>query len=99
MMTIIPPSHAVLRSWNILINVKDVTEHFVGYDQNILLGRMSTAIISFDEEKGMGETLSGSTYETVGKPGRIHDDALYVLERVIGGQIDDYKWKYPTKTR
>lgn len=94
MMTIIPPSYAVLSDWNILINLIDETEHFVGYDEYLCLGRMSTVIVRFDEESGQGSTQSGSTYQTVGLPGQIHPDALYVLERVLVDR-SNHQWKYP----
>ncbi|MBL1319558.1 MAG: hypothetical protein COA63_000665 [Methylophaga sp.] len=97
MMTTIAPSHAVLAEWNILINVTDGTENFVGYDENIMLGRMSTAIIKFNEEKGEGRTFSGSTYKTQGAAGKLHADALYVIEHVLAGRNIEYEWKYPVQ--
>ena len=95
MMTIIAPGHAVLVRWNILVNVTECTEHFVGYDENLQLGRMSTAIIKFDSENGQGSTYSGSTYQTLGEPGHIHMDAQYVLDRVLASRNIEYEWKYP----
>ena len=94
MMTIIAPGKVVLVRWNILKNLTDSTEHFVGYDENLHLGRMSTPILKFDEGNGQGSTYSGSTYQTLGPPGKIHPDALYVLEHVLAGQNIEYEWKY-----
>lgn len=94
MMTIIAPGKVVLVRWNILKNLTDSTEHFIGLDRTLGLGRMSAAIIKFDEEPGVGETFSGSTYKTLGDPRHIHMDAQYVLDRVLASRDIKYEWKY-----
>ena len=97
MMTIIASSHAVLVRWNILKNLTDNSDHFIGLELTLNLGRMSTAIITFDFENGQGSTYSESTYQTLGPPGKIHPDALYVLEQVLASRNIEHEWKYPVQ--
>lgn len=76
-----------LIDWNILQLVDEdgtTVEFFIGYSTTDQLGRLSTPIEDFDEEAGTGATRSGSTYRLIGKPGRPHSDALYVLKIRIG---------------
>lgn len=47
--------------------------HFVGYNQSLGEGRVSTAIQAFDPETRRGVTASGRVYELVGPPGRDPD--------------------------
>lgn len=79
-----------LTDWNILciqIPNGEYAEFFVGYSQKDGLGRMSTKIEEYDPETGIGKTNSGSSYQTKGKPGMPHDDAIYVLEGKLGKDI------------
>lgn len=44
--------------------------YFVGSRADDGTGRVSTAIVEFDAERGRGRTESGRVYELVGAPGR-----------------------------
>ncbi|KKN80467.1 hypothetical protein LCGC14_0329120 [marine sediment metagenome] len=105
----LPAGHVRLLDWNIIVldlPNENLTEIFVGYSQTDLIGRVSTPIQEFDIKTGQGKTKSGSIYEVIGEPGKPHDDAIYVLERIIGLDlvqkelfVDPYKgkirFKYP----
>ena len=60
------------------------TQHFVGYNANRGEGRVSTAIISWDDEQQLGVTQSGRRYQLLGEPGR-DPDALYVWNECVNG--------------
>lgn len=96
MMIELAPSYVKLSSWNIFINTTTDTEHFLGYDHLIALGRLSTAIQSYDPKTGIGVTESGSRYQTIGPAGQPHPDAIYVLEKILKNRLIDYKFKYQT---
>tara|TARA_R110001606_G_scaffold395190_2_gene566927 strand:- start:1868 stop:2233 length:366 start_codon:yes stop_codon:yes gene_type:complete len=94
MITFLLPGKVTLTSWNIAEIVSTNKYHFVGYSCGDGLGRASTPIADFDENRGIGRTESGSEYELIGKPGLVHSDALYVLEQTWA--LDQaYKWVYP----
>jgi len=83
-------ANVTLSHWNILcvsLPHGEYAELFVGYSHGDRLGRLSTKIKSYDEKLGKGETESGSTYQTVGEPGKPHGDAMYVLEQRLGTAI------------
>lgn len=105
-----PKDDVTLTDWNILQLVDEAgttVEFFIGYSTTDQLGRLSTPIETFDAQAGTGATLSGSTYRLIGKPGRPHSDALYVLQSRIGLEtvkkmLSDPGWdarigfRYPT---
>lgn len=97
----------VLTDWNILqINTPEGSgEIFVGYSEHDGLGRVSTPIMYYDEMTKTGQTQSGSEYTLVGEPGKPHEDAIYVLERMLGvepvqkelltGKSEIVRFRYP----
>jgi hypothetical protein len=50
--------------------INDGTRHFVGVDDRHLSGRVSSAIVAFDNQTLRGRTLSGRIYQLTGNPGR-----------------------------
>ena len=60
--------------------------YFVGTRANDGLGRVSTAIVEFDPERGRGRTQSGRVYELIG-PGGYSSNGEYVwsLYKVANG--------------
>ncbi len=95
MISSLPAGEVILSDWNIIEITGTGEQHFVGYSELDRLGRVSTQIKQFDEETGMGETRSGSQYKVIGKPGRLHRDARYVLERVCPIELIAYGFRYP----
>jgi len=93
----LPAGEVVLEDWNILINKPDDSQHFVGLDATLGLGRVSTSIHSYNEQSGIGKTESGSNYFTVGSLGIIHSDGIYVLQKAIGDRDFEIEWQYPIK--
>ena len=95
MISSLPAGEVILTQWNIIEIIATAEQHFVGYSQLDQLGRVSTPILKFDDESGVGETESGSHYKVIGKPGRLHPDARYVLERVCPIDLIVYRFRYP----
>jgi hypothetical protein len=95
MISYLPAGEVILTQWNIIEIIQTGEQHFVGYSQLDQLGRVSTPILKFDDESGVGETRSGSQYKVIGKPGRLHSDARYVLERVCPIELIAYRFRYP----
>jgi hypothetical protein len=56
----------------------DKTRHFVGYNAYGREGRVSSAIVLFDSEKGLGMTSSGRIYQLKGPQGSGSPDGLHV---------------------
>ncbi|SFT95543.1 hypothetical protein [Paraburkholderia aspalathi] len=65
--------------WRVL-EIDAGTRHFVGADKRNLNGRVSSAIVAFDNKQLRGRTLSGRVYQLLGSPGR-SDNADYVWRR------------------
>ncbi len=83
----LPVGSITLRDWNILIvdlPGLEPQEIFIGFSVKDKIGRVSTPIQYFDIKTGQGITRSGSSYQTVGDPGPPHDDAIYILEQIVG---------------
>lgn len=88
--TFLKPGYVTLREWNIIVIQEpneETSEIFLGFSVSDNIGRMSTAILKYDDKTGVGETRSGSRYQTIGKPGMPHDDAIYVLESIVGEEM------------
>lgn len=66
----------ILERWSIR-EVSSGARHFVGFNIVRGDGRVSTPIVSFDPVTRTGRTITGSTYELVGRAGR-DNDAEYV---------------------
>ncbi|MCC5797631.1 MAG: hypothetical protein JJU48_09945 [Methylophaga sp.] len=83
-----PKADVILKNWNILQITVPGSGHtgeiFIGFSVNDGLGRLSTKIVSFDEEAKTGVTSSGSRYTCIGEPGVPDDEAIYVLEQQVG---------------
>lgn len=95
MIVTLPPGTVVQIEWNIIEVQLTRTKHFVGFSLNDKLGRISTPIFEFDEITFEGKTRSGSIYFPKEAPGKVHDDALYVLEMELDPFHLEYKWIYP----
>lgn len=76
-----------LARWRVL-EIEDGTRHFVGADERDFSGRVSSAIVAFDQETLRGRTLSGRVYQLIGNPGR-SDNADYVWQRWC--EVNDVK--------
>lgn len=95
MIVILPAGAVELIEWNIIEIPQTGTRHFVGFSIYDKFGRVSTPIVEFDEVTFLGKTQSGSEYLLKGAPGKVHDDALYVLESQLAPFSIDYNWVYP----
>jgi hypothetical protein len=90
-----------LLDWQIF-ELEDGSKHFMGYNITEREGRVSSAIVEFDEETMIGRTKSGRTYQLLGGPGT-NSDALYVLVRwleingVTKYKMNDVWIDYPSK--
>lgn len=69
----------ILVNWSIYETEK-LERHFVGYSPENREGRVSSAIMNFDQATLRGVTRSGRIYELVGMPG-FDADAEYVWNR------------------
>lgn len=67
-----------LHLWKVL--EADEARHFVGYSFNGQEGRVSSAIVKYNQAARRGTTRSGRVYKLVGPPG-FHEDADYVWGR------------------
>jgi len=65
-----------LRGWRVYETERG-EHHFVGYCVENESGRVSSAIVSFDDKSRAGITRSGRRYVLSGEPG-FNQDALYV---------------------
>ena len=92
-----PSGEISLELWNIVeIKIGESnTRHFVGYCVEDRQGRVSTPILTFDKDKGVGTTRSGSKYQLVGEPGHVHPDGLYVFEVTTLNYPIEYTWVFP----
>jgi hypothetical protein len=68
--------HVTLVRWKVYETERN-ERHFVGYCLEEGIGRVSSAIQSFDPKTGRGVTLSGRVYQLKGSPG-FDGDAEYV---------------------
>lgn len=68
-----------LLEWSVY-EVEDGDRHFVGWNMERREGRVSSKIISFDQEKMVGITSSGRVYALIGKRG-FNSDAEYTWNR------------------
>jgi len=83
--TPVPPDFIVMNHWNIIILEFDngeVLEKFLGIDTSTDRYRISSHVLAYDEESGTGQTLSGSRYWFIDKPGKLHPDAQQVYEQI-----------------
>ncbi len=65
----------LLSDWQI-VEIPAGTRHFVGYNQGLREGRVSSTIVEFDPATRTGITESGRVDRLVGEPGE-HQDALW----------------------
>jgi hypothetical protein len=72
------PEACVVR-WRVL-EINDGTRHFVGVDDRRLSGRVSSAVVAFDNQTLRGQSLSGRVYPLIGNPGR-SENADYVWQQ------------------
>lgn len=78
----LPAGHVRMKSWNIIIiNHKGNTiEKFLGYDVADRHYRISSQILSYDAENSIGKTASGSSYEFLEPPGKLHPYAQRIYD-------------------
>lgn len=80
----------IMIEWNILQILMPDGNYggvFLGYSINDGMGRLSTLILTFDENTRTGSTLSGSTYSLIEEPGMPHHEAIYALESKLGEEL------------
>lgn len=77
------PGHVLMQNWNIVIlEYQDKTvEKFLGLDVHANSFRISSQIITYDPKHNTGRTISGSIYEFMDKPGKLHISAQVIYER------------------
>ena len=65
----------LLSDWQV-VEIPGGTRHFVGYNQSLREGRVSSMIVEFDPATRTGITSSGRVYRLLGEPGE-NQDALW----------------------
>ncbi len=81
----------VLNNWKVYeLTGTRPTRHFVGYNETEREGRVSTAIVSFDQSTLTGKTQSGRTYCLVG-PSCQDPDGEYVWRNWTDWNEVEYK--------
>lgn len=73
----LPAGQVRMNNWNIItINHEgNMIEKFLGYDVTDRNYRISPQILSYDAENNTGKTASGSSYEFLEPPGKLHSSA------------------------
>jgi hypothetical protein len=66
------------------------TQHFVGYVEEMGLAQVSSAIVMFDREHGVGASANHRVFQLVGQSGRHHEAAqLWARWKSLNGvQLD-----------
>lgn len=93
----VPPGHITMREWNIVIIEfnDDVIEKFLGLDTQTGRYRISSKILNYDPVTNTGRTLSGSSYQFVEKPGKLHFTAKVIYEQLFNAPGVKVSLKFP----
>ena len=81
----VPPGFIVMSHWNIVViefKNGEKLEKFLGLDTSTGRHRISSQILEYDATKDSGQTLSGSRYRFMDKPGKLHPDAQQVYKQI-----------------
>jgi len=92
----VPPGHVRMKNWNIVIlEYQDKTvEKFLGLDVHANNFRISSQIITYDPKHNTGRTISGSIYEFMDKPGKLHISAQPIYEQLFNAPDMNVSLKY-----
>ena len=92
----LPPAHVTMRQWNIVVIVRkgQTTEKFLGYSVHDEHYRISSQILQYDDEAKRGMTTSGSVYEFVDEPGKLHPLAQQVFDKLSEWDEVEVSLKY-----
>ena len=93
----VPPGHITMREWNIIIIEfhGDIIEKFLGLDVRTGHYRISSQILNYDPETNTGRTLSGSSYQFIDKPGKLHVSAQVIYEQLFNAPEVKVSLKFP----
>lgn len=93
----LPPGQILMQEWNIVIIEfnGDTIEKFLGLDTRTGRYRISSQILNYDPETNTGRTLSGSSYQFVDKPGKLHFSAQGIYERLFNAPDVKVSLKFP----
>ncbi len=87
-----PIEPIALTAWSIRETLQTRTRHFVGCAPETGIGKVSSAIISWDPSMMQGRTLSGLTYTLIGPPGFDPEAELEWNARVFRTRCED-SWR------
>jgi len=78
------PAHVTMSEWNIIVIVHEgkTIEKFLGYCLNDYTYRISSQVLKYDAENKRGMTESGSVYEFIDAPGKLHPSAQKVFDKL-----------------
>lgn len=78
------PAHVRMSEWNIIVIIHEgkTIEKFLGYCLNDYTYRISSQVLEYDVEKKRGRTESGSVYEFLDAPGKLHPSAQAVFDKL-----------------
>jgi hypothetical protein len=93
----VPPGQVTMKEWNIVVIEynEDVIEKFLGLDTQTGHYRISSKIQNYDPVTNTGRTLSGSCYQFVDKPGKLHFTANVVYEQLLNASGVKVSLKFP----
>lgn len=80
----VPPAHVTMSEWNIIVIIHEgkTIEKFLGYCLNDYAYRISSQVLEYDAENKRGLTESGSVYEFIDAPGKLHPTAQVVFDKL-----------------
>lgn len=90
------PAHVTMRQWNIVVIVHEgqKIEKFLGYSVHDKHYRISSQIVDYYKETNRGMTASGSVYEFLDEPGKLHPLAQQVFDKLDAWEKADVSLKY-----
>ena len=90
------PAHVTMCQWNIIVIVHEgqTIEKFLGYSVHDEHYRISSQILEYDKESKRGMTTSGSIYEFLDEPGKLHPLAQKVFDKLNSWEKADVSLKF-----
>lgn len=78
------PAHVTMTEWNIIVIIHKgkTIEKFLGYCPNDSAYRISSQVLEYDSESKRGLTESGSVYEFIDAPGKLHPSAQKIFDKL-----------------
>ncbi len=92
----LPPAHVTMSQWNIVVIVHEgkTIEKFLGYSVHDEHYRISSQVLEYDEKTKRGSTTSGSVYQFLDEPGKLHPLAQEVFDKLDAWGKADVSLKF-----